>query len=86
MTNLSFSPIAWDHYLSWQQQDRKMVKRINELLSAWKTWCLVYVSVSTHSRSLASRSPTTSGNRPFRSTGSETNRLNKLGRLNLPID
>ena len=32
MSNLSFSPIAWEHYLSWQQQDKKTVKRINELL------------------------------------------------------
>jgi len=32
MRNLSFSPIAWEHYLSWQQQDKKKVKRINELL------------------------------------------------------
>jgi len=32
MSNLSFSSIAWEQYLSWQQQDKKTVKRIHELL------------------------------------------------------
>ncbi|MCL2489001.1 MAG: Txe/YoeB family addiction module toxin [Oscillospiraceae bacterium] len=32
MNNLSFSPIAWEQYLSWQQQDKKTVKQIHELL------------------------------------------------------
>jgi len=32
VSNLSFSPIAWEHYLVWQHQDKKTVKKINELL------------------------------------------------------
>jgi len=32
MIDITFSPIAWEHNLSWQQQDKKTVKRINELL------------------------------------------------------
>lgn len=32
MNNLSFSPIAWDEYLYWQMQDKKTLKRINQLL------------------------------------------------------
>lgn len=30
--NLIWSDISWDEYLSWQQQDRKTLKRINELI------------------------------------------------------
>ena len=30
--NRSFSPHAWDDYLYWQTQDRKTLKRINNLL------------------------------------------------------
>lgn len=29
---IAFWPTAWDDYLHWQQQDRKMLKRINALL------------------------------------------------------
>ena len=32
MDNLSFSPAAWDDYLYWQTQDKKTLKRINQLL------------------------------------------------------
>lgn len=32
MNNLSFSPIAWDEYLYWQGQDKKTLRRINQLL------------------------------------------------------
>ena len=32
MSNLSFSSIAWEYYLSWQQQNKKTIKQINELL------------------------------------------------------
>jgi toxin YoeB len=30
--NKSFTDIAWEDYLYWQQQDRKILKRINMLL------------------------------------------------------
>jgi toxin YoeB len=30
--NLVFAPQAWDDYLHWQQTDKKMVRRIHELL------------------------------------------------------
>jgi toxin YoeB len=29
---ITFSSIAWDHYLYWQQYDKKMLKRINTLI------------------------------------------------------
>jgi toxin YoeB len=29
---VSFSLNAWDDYLSWQQQDKKMLKKINQLI------------------------------------------------------
>ncbi len=32
MSKLTFSEDAWDEYLFWQTQDRKTLKRINELL------------------------------------------------------
>lgn len=32
MNNLTFAPIAWDEYLYWQMQDKKTLKRINQLL------------------------------------------------------
>lgn len=32
MNNLSSSPVAWDEYLYWQTQDKKTLKRINQLL------------------------------------------------------
>ena len=31
---LVFADSAWDDYLYWQQQDRKMVQRINSLIQA----------------------------------------------------
>lgn len=30
--NLLFSPHAWDDYLYWQKQDKKVIKRINRLI------------------------------------------------------
>ncbi|PHM51269.1 Txe/YoeB family addiction module toxin [Xenorhabdus sp. KK7.4] len=30
--NLTFSEESWNDYLDWQQTDKKMVKRINELI------------------------------------------------------
>ncbi|MEE1231152.1 MAG: Txe/YoeB family addiction module toxin [Phascolarctobacterium sp.] len=30
--NLIWSDISWDEYLAWQQQDKKTLKKINELL------------------------------------------------------
>jgi toxin YoeB len=30
--NLVWTPTAWEQYTSWQTEDRKMVKRINELI------------------------------------------------------
>lgn len=32
MNNISFSPVAWDEYLYWQTQDKKTLKRVNQLL------------------------------------------------------
>lgn len=32
MNNLTFAPIAWDEYLYWQSQDKKTLRRINQLL------------------------------------------------------
>lgn len=32
MANLSFLPEAWEDYLYWQGEDRKTLKRINQLL------------------------------------------------------
>lgn len=32
MNNLTFSPGAWDEYLYWQMQDKKTLRRINQLL------------------------------------------------------
>lgn len=32
MSNLSFSEKAWQDYLYWQTQDKKTLKRINQLL------------------------------------------------------
>jgi toxin YoeB len=31
---LIFHPHAWDDYLYWQQHDKKMLRRINELIKA----------------------------------------------------
>lgn len=30
--NLLFSPQAWEDYLYWQQADKKLIRRINDLL------------------------------------------------------
>lgn len=27
-----FTPTAWEQYLEWQEEDRKVIKRINELI------------------------------------------------------
>ncbi len=32
--NLVFHPNGWDDYLYWQQHDKKMLKRINQLIKA----------------------------------------------------
>ena len=32
--NLSFLPGAWDDYLYWQKTDKKILKRINELIKS----------------------------------------------------
>lgn len=32
MNNLTFSPVAWDEYLYWQMQDKKVLRRINQIL------------------------------------------------------
>ena len=32
MNNISFSPTGWDEYLHWQMQDKKTLRRINQLL------------------------------------------------------
>lgn len=32
MSKISFSEIGWEDYLYWQTQDKKTVKRINQLL------------------------------------------------------
>ena len=30
--NIQFSPMAWEDYVHWQQIDKKVLKRINELI------------------------------------------------------
>lgn len=32
MNNLTFAPVAWDEYLYWQTQDKKTLRRINQIL------------------------------------------------------
>ncbi|MCH5188145.1 MAG: Txe/YoeB family addiction module toxin [Oscillospiraceae bacterium] len=32
MNNITFAPAAWDDYLYWQTQDKKTLRRINQLL------------------------------------------------------
>ncbi|MDR0931888.1 MAG: Txe/YoeB family addiction module toxin [Victivallales bacterium] len=32
MANLKFSPQAWEEYIYWQSSNKKIVKRINELI------------------------------------------------------
>lgn len=34
--NLVFTEIAWEDYLSWQREDKKLLKKINELIKAIK--------------------------------------------------
>ncbi len=34
---ITFSEIAWEDYVSWQTEDKKMLKKINELIKAIKT-------------------------------------------------
>lgn len=29
---ITFSKIAWDEYVSWQKEDKKMLKKINDLI------------------------------------------------------
>lgn len=33
MSNLVFTDIAWEDYLYWQMTDKKIVRKINELLA-----------------------------------------------------
>jgi len=33
---ITFSEIAWDEYLSWQTDDKKMLKKINDLIKVIK--------------------------------------------------
>lgn len=30
--NIVFTPTAWEQYMEWQREDKKVVKRINELI------------------------------------------------------
>lgn len=30
--NIVFTPTAWEQYTEWQREDKKMVRRINELI------------------------------------------------------
>lgn len=30
--NIVFTPTAWEQYTDWQKEDKKMVKRINDLV------------------------------------------------------
>lgn len=32
--NLVFTPTAWEQYTNWQREDKKMVKRINDLIKS----------------------------------------------------
>lgn len=32
--NIVFTPTAWKHYTEWQKEDKKIVKRINELIKS----------------------------------------------------
>ena len=32
--NIVFTPTAWQHYLEWEKEDKKIVKRINELIKS----------------------------------------------------
>lgn len=32
MNKITFSPQAWEEYCYWQKQDKKILKRINQLL------------------------------------------------------
>ena len=32
--NIVFTPTTWQHYLEWQKEDKKIVKRINELIKS----------------------------------------------------
>ena len=35
MSKLEFTEIAWEEYLYWQTQDKKTLKRINQLKMKW---------------------------------------------------
>ena len=32
--NIIFTPTAWEQYTEWQREDKKIVKRINELIKS----------------------------------------------------
>ena len=57
--NIVFTPTAWEQYTEWQREDKKMVKRINELikdidrnglLTGIGKPCLLYTSPSPRDR------------------------------------
>lgn len=48
MNNLTFSPSAWDNYLYWQTQDKKTLKRINQLLKDIQRNCLEGIGKPEH--------------------------------------
>ena len=35
MNNIIWTPTAWKEYVDWQGQDRKTLKRINQLILDW---------------------------------------------------
>ena len=49
--NVVFTPTAWQQYTDWQKEDKKIVKRINELIKSIDRdglleGCLLYTSPS----------------------------------------
>ena len=48
--NIRFSEQAWDEYLYWQQNDRAMIRRVNQLIREIRrapfSGCLLYTSPS----------------------------------------
>lgn len=34
--NIIFTPTSWQQYIDWQREDKKVVKRINELIKSIK--------------------------------------------------
>lgn len=47
--NVVFTPTAWQQYTDWQKEDKKIVKRINDLIrSIGKAGSLIGVSLLDH--------------------------------------